>query len=434
MAGLTLRPYQEEAVDFLYERDRAMVLAPVGAGKTAITLTAMRDMVDNESIRFLVVAPLRVATHVWPVEAVKWAPSIKLRVAVGSPNARYAAIYDRDADVVVTNYDNLQWMSDLDLSDFTGIVFDELTRLKNPSGKRFKALEKVIQNIEIRWGLTGSFTSNGLEDVFGQCKIIDKSLLGRSKGAFMQQNFSATPRGTHTEYEPLPGALQRVMQQIKPVTYVLEPGVYKDKLPPLHTVPVEVEMDLTEYDKMRKEFVLQFDTEEVIAQNAAVVTQKLQQLAAGFVYTDDGVRWLSAHKLDRVQEIIDENQRAPTIIWYQYIGERTALKRQFPQAVDVREAGAIDAWNAGKVEVLLAHPASAGHGLNLQHGGCHMIWLTLPWSLELYEQAIGRLHRSGQAHDVWCYVLQTKGTVDEKILAALRDKRSLSDIALEALK
>jgi SNF2 family DNA or RNA helicase len=431
---MKLRPYQEEAVDFLYERDRAMVLAPVGAGKTAITLTAMRDMVDNESIRFLVVAPLRVATHVWPVEAVKWAPGIKLRVAVGTPNARYAAMYDSDADVVVANYDNLQWMSDLDLSDFTGIVFDELTRLKNPSGKRFKALEKVIQNIEIRWGLTGSFTSNGLEDVFGQCKIIDKSLLGRSKGAFMQQNFAATPRGTHTEYEPMPGALERVMQRIKPVTYVLEPGVYKDKLPPLHTVPVEVEMDLTEYDKMRKEFVLQFDSEEVIAQNAAVVTQKLQQLAAGFVYTDDGVRWLSQHKLDRVQEIIDENQRAPTIIWYQYVSEREALQRQFPHAVDVKTHDAIDAWNTGKIEVLLAHPASAGHGLNLQHGGCHMIWMSLPWSLELYEQAIGRLHRSGQAHDVWCYVLQTKGTVDEKILAALRDKRSLSDIALEALK
>ena len=433
MAGLTLRPYQEDAADFLFTHDRAMVLAPVGAGKTAATLVAMDAAVQEMGARWLVLAPLRVATHVWPVEAVKWAPGLKVRVAVGTPNARAAALFS-DADVVVTNYDNLQWLAEQNLSLFTGIVFDELTRLKNPSGKRFKALEKVIQGIGIRWGLTGSFTSNGLEDVFGQCKIIDKSLLGRSKGAFMQQNFYATPRGTHTEYEPIPGALERVMQQIKPVTYVLEPGVYKDKLPPLHTVPVEVEMDLTEYDKMRKEFVLQFDTEEVIAQNAAVVTQKLQQLASGFVYTEDDTRWLSQHKLDRVQEIVDENQRAPTIVWYQYIAECQTLKQRFPHAVDVREKGAIDAWNAGKVEVLLAHPASAGHGLNLQHGGCHMIWLTLPWSLELYEQAVGRLHRSGQAHDVWCYVLQTKGTVDEKILAALRDKRSLSDIALEALK
>jgi hypothetical protein len=431
---MNLRPYQETAAGFLYEHDRAMVLAPVGAGKTAITLTAIDDLIaDGAVTRWLVVAPLRVATHVWPAEAAKWAEYRTIALAVGTPNQRHAALY-ADADITVTNYDNLQWLADQDLSLFTGIVFDELTRLKNPSGKRFKALQKVIEGIETRWGLTGSFTSNGLEDVFGQCKIIDKNLLGRSKGAFMQQHFTQNVRGNYTEWEPMPGALERVMQRIKPATFVLEPGVYKDKLPPLHTVPVEVEMDMTEYAKMKRDFVLQFDTDEVVAQNAAVVTQKLQQLAAGFVYTDDGARWLSTHKLDRVQEIIDENQRAPTIIWYQYIGERTALKRQFPQAVDVRDAGAIDAWNAGKVEVLLAHPASAGHGLNLQHGGCHMIWLTLPWSLELYEQAIGRLHRSGQAHDVWCYVLQTKGTVDEKILAALRDKRSLSDIALEALK
>ena len=433
MAGLALRPYQEDAADFLFVHDRAMVLAPVGAGKTAATLVAMDAAVQDMGARWIVLAPLRVATHVWPVEAKKWTPNLKVRVAVGTPNARAAALFS-GADVVVTNYDNLQWLAEQNLSLFTGIVFDELTRLKNPSGKRFKALEKVIQGIDIRWGLTGSFTSNGLEDVFGQCKIIDKSLLGRSKGAFMQQHFYATLRGTHTEYTPMPGALERVMQQIKPVTYVLEPGQYKDKLPPLYTVPVEVEMDLTEYDKMRKEFVLQFGDAEVIAQNAAVVTQKLQQLAAGFVYTDDTPRWLSQHKLDRVQEIIEENQRAPTIIWYQYVAARAALQRQFPHAVDVKTHDAIDAWNAGKIEVLLAHPASAGHGLNLQHGGHHMIWMSLPWSLELYEQAIGRLHRSGQAHDVWCYVLQTTGTIDKKILLALHDKRSLSDIALEALK
>jgi len=429
-----LRPYQEQAADFLYVHDRAMILAPVGAGKTAITLTAMRDLVDNESIRFLVVAPLRVAATVWPVEAAKWVPSLKVRVAVGTPNQRFAALYDRDADVVVINYDNLQWCADLDLSDFTGIVFDELTRLKNPSGKRFKAMEKIVKAIEIRWGLTGSFTSNGLEDVFGQCKIIDQSLLGRTKGAFMQQHFFQYNRGTHVEWEPMPGALQRVMQTIKPATYLLEPGQYKDTLPPLHTVEVPLQMEMREYNTMKKDFVLQFGDETTIAQNAAVVTQKLQQLAAGFIYTDDGVRWLSPHKLDALADLLAENQRAPTIIWYQYIGERVELKRQFPHAVDVRDAGAIDAWNAGKIEVLLAHPASAGHGLNLQHGGCRMVWLTLPWSLELYEQAVGRLHRSGQAHDVWCYVLLTHGTIDHKIWAALRDKRSLSDIALEALK
>jgi hypothetical protein len=430
-----LRPYQEQAADFLYEHDRAMILAPVGAGKTAITLAALQDMVfDCVVSRVLVVAPLRVASSVWPTEATKWAPYILMETAVGAPKQRRAAI-DSDANIIVINYDNLQWLAEQDnVLKFDAVVFDELTRLKNPSGKRFKAFEKVIKDVPIRWGLTGSFTSNGLEDVFGQCKIIDHSLLGRTKGAFMQQHFFQYNRGTHVEWEPMPGALQRVMQTIKPATYLLEPGQYKDTLPPLHTVEVPLQMEMREYDTMRKNFVLEFPDTTTIAQNAAVVTQKLQQLAAGFIYTDDGVRWLSPHKLDALADLLAENQRAPTIIWYQYIGERVELKRQFPHAVDVRDAGAIDAWNAGKIEVLLAHPASAGHGLNLQHGGCRMVWLTLPWSLELYEQAVGRLHRSGQAHDVWCYVLLTHGTIDHKIWAALRDKRSLSDIALEALK
>ena len=432
---MKLRPYQEQAADFLYEHDRAMILAPVGAGKTAITLAALQDMVfDCVVSRVLVVAPLRVASSVWPTEATKWAPYILMETAVGSPKQRRAAI-DSDANVIVINYDNLQWLAEQgNVLKFDAVVFDELTRLKNPSGKRFKAFEKIIKDVPIRWGLTGSFTSNGLEDVFGQVKIIDQSLLGRTKGAFMQQHFFQYNRGTHVEWEPMPGALQRVMQAIKPATYLLEPGQYKDTLPPLHTVEVPLQMEMREYDTMRKNFVLEFPDTTTIAQNAAVVTQKLQQLAAGFIYTDDGVRWLSPHKLDALADLLAENQRAPTIIWYQYIGERVELKRQFPHAVDVRDAGAIDAWNAGKVEVLLAHPASAGHGLNLQHGGCRMVWLTLPWSLELYEQAVGRLHRSGQAHDVWCYVLLTHGTIDHKIWTALRDKRSLSDIALEALK
>ena len=427
---MKLRPYQEQAADFLYEHDRAMILAPVGAGKTAITLTAMSGM----AARWLVIAPLRVATSVWPVEAAKWASTLRIDVACGSPEKRLAALQNFRADIVVINYDNLQWLAEQDLSNFNGVVFDELTRLKNPSGKRFKAMEKIVKAVEIRWGLTGSFTSNGLEDVFGQVKIVDQSLLGRTKGAFMQQHFFQYNRGTHVEWEPMPGALQRVMQTIKPATYLLEPGQYKDTLPPLHTVEVPLQMEMDDYNTMKKDFVLEFPDTTTIAQNAAVVTQKLQQLAAGFIYTDDGVRWLSPHKLDALADLLAENQRAPTIIWYQYIGERVELKRQFPHAVDVRDAGAIDAWNAGKIEVLLAHPASAGHGLNLQHGGCRMVWLTLPWSLELYEQAVGRLHRSGQMHDVWCYVLLTHGTIDHKIWAALRDKRSLSDIALEALK
>jgi SNF2 family DNA or RNA helicase len=431
---MKLRPYQDEAVDFLFENDRAMVLAPVGAGKTAITLKAMEGMIlEGYVTRWLVIAPLRVARDVWPIEQVKWSPGLALATATGSPANRIAALQS-DADIVVTNYDNLQWLAAQPLDAFDGIVFDELTKLKNPSGARFKALHKIIDRFTIRWGLTGSFTSNGLEDVFGQCKIIDQKLLGRSKGAFMQQYFSLNTYAGFDDWTPLPGALTRVMERIKPATFVLEPGVYKDKLPPCHTVELRVDMQEREpYETMKRDFVVQFDNAQAIAQNAAVVTQKLQQMSSGFVYSPEPV-WFSTHKFDALDELIEENQRANTIIVYQYKEELSELKRRYKHLASLDDPDAIGRWNAGNIPILAVHPKSAGHGLNLQFGGCHMVFLSLPWSLELYEQTVGRLHRSGQQRDVWVYVLMTKDTIDERIWAALHDKQKLSDIALEALK
>ena len=438
---MNLRPYQELAADFIYEHDRAMVLAPVGAGKTAITLTGMWEMLrDGHVKRFLVLAPKRVCTDVWPAEQPKWAPFMSLAVAVGTPKQRLAALKSK-AQVVVTNYDNIQWLAEQQLN-FDGIVFDELTRLKNPSGTRFKALLKVMDPMRVRWGLTGSFTSNGLEDVFGQCKIIDQNLLGRAKGAFMQQHF-VLMNPEFGEWAPRPGALDRVMAKIKPATFVLEPGDYKDKLPPCHHVEMMCKMDLTPYNKLKKDFVL--DT--ITAINAGVVTGKLQQLASGFVYdTKTGASetpgkftvtqtpvWFSSHKFDRLEELLEENQHANTIIAYSYKEELAELKRRF-SVTTLDDDDAIARWNAGKVRILAVHPKSAGHGLNLQHGGQHMVFLSLPWSLELFEQTVGRLHRSGQRHDVWVYVLMTEKTVDEKIWAALHTKQAISEIALEALK
>lgn len=430
---MKLRPYQEDAADFLFEHDRAMVLAPVGAGKTAITLKAMEGMLlDGHVTRWLVVAPLRVARDVWPTEQTKWASGLTLATATGSPANRIAALQS-DAKIVVTNYDNLQWLAEQYLA-FDGIVFDELTKLKNPSGARFKALHKVIDQFNIRWGLTGSFTSNGLEDVFGQCKIIDQKLLGRSKGAFMQQYFSLNTYAGFDDWTPLPGALTRVMERIKPATFVLEPGVYKDKLPPCHTVELRVDMQTREpYETMKRDFVVQFANAQAVAQNAAVVTQKLQQMSSGFVYSPEPV-WFSTHKFDALDELIEENQRANTIIVYQYKEELDELKRRYRHIASLDDSDAIGRWNAGNIPLMAVHPKSAGHGLNLQFGGCHMVFLSLPWSLELYEQTVGRLHRSGQQRDVWVYVLMTKDTIDERIWAALHDKQKLSDIALEALK
>ena len=445
---MKLRPYQEEAVTFIYERDRTMVLAPVGAGKTAITLMAMREMLRFDvAKRFLVLAPKRVCTDVWPVEAPKWAPELTLAIAVGTPAERKAAVYSQ-AQVVVTNYDNLQWLSEQTLN-FDGIVFDELTRLKNPSGKRFKALAKVIEPMQIRIGLTGSFTSNGLEDVFGQCKIVDQKLLGRSKGAFLQQYFVCMNRD-YGDWAPRKGALEQVMQRIKPATYLLEPGEYKDTLPPLHTVELRCDLpDRKPYEKLKRDLVLEHGGRTITAMKAAVVTGKLQQMAAGFVYdtqsfpdpnvpgkflTTKHPIWFSEHKFEMLDDLIAENQRANMIIVYNFIEELAELKRRYPHAKTIDDANAIADWNAGKIELLLIHPKSAGHGLNLQHGGCRIAFLSLPWSLELFEQTVGRLHRSGQRHDVWCYVLMANKTIDERIWAALQDKRAISDIALEELK
>lgn len=428
---MKLRDYQEQAADFLYESDRAMILAPVGAGKTAITLTAMQDMlIDGHVRRWLVLAPKRVCTDVWPVEQPKWAAGVTLAVAVGTPKQRLAALHG-DAQVVVTNYDNIQWLAEQDVQSFDGIVFDELTKLKNPSGARFKALNKVIGNLNVRWGLTGSFTSNGLEDVFGQCKIVDQSLLGRAKGVFMQQYFVCTNR-EFGDWTPRRGALEQVMAKIKPATFVLEPGEYKDKLPPLHTVELHCQMDMADYNKLKKDFVLL--THDVAAVNAAVVTQKLQQMSSGFLYTDNGPVWVSPHKFDRLEELLEENQHANTLLFYNYVEEFEEVKRRFPHVQTLDHPNAIKRWNNGEIELLAAHPKSAQFGLNLQFGGSHIVFLSLPWSLTDFEQAVGRLHRSGQTKPVWVYIMVTKSTIDEKILTALSSKKTVADIAMEALK
>ena len=444
---MKLREYQEKAADFLYENDKAMILAPVGAGKTALTLTAMQDMLRYGVVkRWLVLAPKRVCTDVWPIEQPKWATDMPIAVAVGTPAQRLQALHS-GYPVVVTNYDNIQWLSEQAL-DFDGVVFDELTKLKNPSGKRFKALNKVLDPMKIRWGLTGSFTSNGLEDVYGQCKVVDESLLGRSKGAFMQQYFVLVNRDFGS-WEPRVGSLAQVMERIKPATFVLDAGEYADKLPPLHEIVLPCELINSEpYKKMKKDYVVEFNNSPITAINAAVVTQKLQQMAGGWLYqsvttpSDTPGRmnvtntpiWFSPHKFDALEDLLQENQRANTIIVYNYVEELAELKRRYPHAQTINDPKVIERWNNGEIELFLIHPKSAGHGLNLQHGGNKMVFVSLPWSLELYEQTVGRLHRSGQKHEVWVYVLATKDTIDEKMLTVLKDKKELSTIALEELK
>lgn len=404
---------------------------------------------DDIVQRFLVLAPKKVVETVWPAELPKWAPGRAFAVASGTPAERFASFASK-ARVVIMGYDNLQWMMQNDLHvTFDGVVFDELTRLKDPSGKRFKALAAGLDRFRIRIGLTGSFTSNGLEDCFGQCKVVDQRLLGRSKGAFLQEYFVLVNRD-FGEWAPRVGSLERVMRKIKPATFRLEPGEYKDTLPPLHVVEMRCDLgDRAPYEKMKKDFAVEFPDAKAVAANAAVVTGKLQQMASGFVYdskrwpdpkrpgkwlTSQTPVWFDTAKLDLLENVLEENQRASTIIVYNFQEELAELKRRYPKALTLDDKDALERWNAGKVELLLLHPKSAGHGINAQFGGCRMVFLSLPWSLELYEQTIGRLHRSGQKHDVWVYVLLVNRTMDEKVWAALHDKRAISDIAMEELK
>ena len=440
-----LREYQETAADFLYENNSAMVLAWVGAGKTACALTAMRDMIhDGHTKRWLVLAPKRVAKEVWPGEAKKWAPGLSISVAVGTKRQRDKAFAEL-SQVVVANYDTIQTMTEAQIADFSGIVFDELTRLKNPRGKRFKALEKKISGVGIRWGLTGSFTSNGLEDVFGQCKAINPAILGRAKTAFMQQYFICTNRD-YGLWTPAPGALEQVMEKIKPFTFVLENKDYKDTLPPLHTIKVSIPFpDREPYDTMKREFVVDLGDSQICALTAAAVTTKCRQMSSGFVYDTALVPgatkmvsvktpiWFSKHKFDRLDEILDENQHSPTMVYYTFTEELAELRRRHPHVQTLDDTDAVNRFNKGSIELLAAHPKSASHGLNLQGAAHHIAFLSVPWSLDEYEQSIGRLHRSGQKHAVWVYVLMTANTIDQRVFAALHNKQGVSEIAMEEL-
>jgi hypothetical protein len=332
---------------------------------------------------------------------------------------------------------------------FDGVVFDELTRLKNPSGKRFKAFYKMLDRFPVRWGLTGSFTSNGLEDVFGQCKVVDEKLLGRAKGAFLQQYFVCINR-EFGDWQPRRGALEQVMARIRPATFVLEPGVYKDKLPPCHVVEMRSDLpDRAPYEKMKRDFVAEVGKREITALTAAAVTSKLQQMAGGWVYDSKTVAsdkpgqfvahktpvWFSTHRFDMLDEILEGNQQDNTILVYNFVEELAQLKTRYPHLWTLDDGrDVIPKWNEGKIRLLAIHPKSAQFGLNLQYGGCKMIFLTLPWSFTDYEQVIGRLHRSGQTRDVWVYVLITNNTIDDKILTALRDKRALSEVAMDELR
>ena len=436
---LKLRPYQDAAATFAYERDYSLILAPVGAGKTAAALTVIRELIrDDEINKLLVIAPLRVCRLVWPREAKLWAPELSVVVCTGSAKERTSALKAK-ADVVVANYDIMEWLCEQDLKGFDGLLLDELTKLKRPGGVRFKALLKKRNQFKWTAGLTASFTSQGLEDTFGQVMIIDNGkTFGKDRGKFEQDYFYRLD-DLGRKLEPKPGALQAVLDKIKHFAYVLEPGTYTDTLPPLVTNIVTVELPPAAreaYKTMAANYVL----DGVAAGSEGVLVGKLAQLSAGFLYREnERPRWYHNEKPNALADLLEELAGDPALIIYRYQEEKELIQEWYPGTpclTDVKGNAAetlIDQWNAGKVPRLLLHPLSGGHGLNLQDGGANIIWTSLDWSFENYEQVIGRLHRSGQKRTVYNHILFAVDTIDADIWAALQAHREFNGRARKIL-
>lgn len=449
--NLRLHDYQIVARDFLRNVSNAALfldMLPIGLGKTAISLSALQP----HHLPALVVAPKRVAEHVWPTEATLWRPDLHVRVAKGNPKARARALQDSKADVVALGRDNLRdALSTPRERPFRTLIIDELSGFKSRQSVRWRTARKLVQQpgMDHVWGLTGTPTPNGLMDLWAQVALLDGGQrLGRNITTYRSRYFTPgrqMPNGIITEWVPRPEAEAHIHRLISDVCLSMATDG-RVHLPPVTYNTIEIDLPRpvrATYREMKDTLVA--DLRNVLggevhtAANAAILTSKLQQLTAGFMYVDDADlrdgQYTTVHssKVDAVREVI-EGTGSPVLVFYRFKAELQALQAALPQAATMREPGVIDRWNAGQVPVLLAHPASAGHGLNLQHGGHTIVWTTLPWSLEEWQQANKRLARQGQKNPVVVHTLQCKGTVDTAVRARLRDKTTVQDALLTYLE
>ena len=444
-----LHPYQRYAADFIVEHPAAAILLDCGCGKTIITLTAIQELVFDrfEVSRVLVICPIRVA-QVWADEIAKWGHLRGLRysIAVGTASERRYAL-NQEADLYVINRDVVPWL----VEEYGGewkwdmLVLDELSSFKNPQAKRFKALLKVRALVKRVVGLTGTPSSNGLMDLWAEYRLLD---LGQRLGRFITRYRQAYFRPEKTNgqvvfsYAPLPGAEEKIYSRIADITISMR---CTDHLcmPELVSVPYEVRMSPKEaeaYSRLKKEMILDLKDGEITASNAAALSGKLVQLANGAVYDDEGnVIPLHDRKLDALEDLIEAQNGKPVLVayWYKHDLARIELRLRDMglryRRIDTEES--IHQWNAKRIAVGLIHPASAGHGLNLQGGGSTLIWFGLTWSLELYIQTNARLWRQGQvSRTVVVEHIVTKGTIDERIMAALQKKEVTQSSLIDAVK
>lgn len=441
--------YQTYATDFIINHPAAAILLDMGLGKSVITLSAIFDLcLDSFLVRkVLVIAPLRVARDTWPTEIEKWdhLRGLSYSVAVGTEVERKAALMQR-VSVYIINRENVSWLieeSGLPF-DYDMVVIDELSSFKSYQAKRFRSLLKVRPGIKRLVGLTGTPSSNGLMDLWAEYRLIDMGeRLGRYITHYRNRYFMPDKRNGQVvfSYKPLPGAEEQIYEKIGDITISMRSRDYL-RLPDCvyNEVTVELsEKELETYSTLRKELVVSLGENEIDASNAASLANKLSQMANGAVYAD-GDKFICIHdrKLDALEDLLEAANGKPALIayWYKHDLERIEerLHRLHIPFSRMDSSESITRWNKGELPVGLIHPASAGHGLNLQYGGSTFIWFGLTWSLELYQQANARLWRQGQNDTVVIHHIITKNTIDERIMAALKAKDKAQSALIDAVK
>ena len=438
-----LHGYQEYSVNFIIEHPVAAVLLDCGLGKTVTSLTAINDlMFDYFDIhRVLVICPLRVG-NVWANEIQHWEHLhlLQYSVAVGSESERLSAL-KAQADIYIINRENVQWLIEKSgiPFDFDMVVVDELSSFKNYQSKRFKALMKARPKVKRMVGLTGTPSSNGLMDLFAEFKLLDMGArLGRFIGQYQTAYFSPDKRNGQIiySYKPLQGAEHRIYDKISDITISMKSTDHL-KMPELISTQLAVELSEAEkkkYEELKKDLILQLPDGEITAANAASLTGKLSQMANGAVYFDDeSVLEIHQRKLDALEDIIESANGKPVLVAYWFQHDLQRIRKRF-KVREIKESRDIRDWNAGRISVGVIHPASAGHGLNLQAGGSTLIWFGLTWSLELYQQTNARLWRQGQKDTVVIHHILAKGTMDETVMKALEKKDKTQSALLDAVK
>lgn len=436
--------YQRYAIEYIKEHPISAILLDMGLGKTSITLSAVADLLFDsfEVSKVLVIAPLRVAKTTWKDEIQKWEhlDILEYSIITGTEAERLSAL-NMQADIYIINRENIQWLVEKSgvKFDFDMVVIDELSSFKSWQSKRFKAFMKVRPKVKRIVGLTGTPSSNGLMDLFAEFKILDMGeRLGRFIGQYRNTYFSPDKRNGQViySYKPLPFAEKEIYNKISDITISMKAKDYL-KMPELIVNNIEVEMSCKElklYNKLKSDMVLSINGKELDAPNAAALSNKLLQMANGAVYDDNkAVVEIHDKKLDALEDLIEAANGKPVLVAYCYKHDKERIMQRF-QAEEINTSADIDKWNKGEMPVALIHPASAGHGLNLQQGGSTIVWFGFTWSLELYQQLNARLYRQGQKETVVIHHIITKDTIDENVIKALEKKDLSQNSLIEAVK